>query len=107
MEMATYILSILKCDIIKLFSWGAHNFKAIENGLQMDVQGFLFTGLVKVIYEAGSDTFKIQLVRAGELVKEETDIYLDNLTDVIDGMVEKDCCQEAYIERVNAEYGWK
>lgn len=107
MEMATYILSILKCDIIKLFSWGAHNFTAIQDGLQMNVQGFIFTGQVRVVYEAGSDTFKVQLVKAGELVKEVTDVYLDNLTDVIDGMVEKDCTQEAYIEKVNAEYGWE
>ena len=108
MEMASYILSILKCDIIKLFSWGAHNFKAIEDGLQMNVQGFLFTGLVKVIYEAGSDTFKVRLEKfSGELWSEQNMVYLDNLTDVIDGMVEKDCSQEAYIEKFNAAYNWK
>lgn len=103
-SMANYILSILKCNITYLWSWGAHNFKGIENGLEFSVQGFIFTGQVRVVYEAGSDTFKIQLVRAGEIVKEETDIYLDNLTDVIDGMVEKDCSMEEYEQKVNATY---
>lgn len=105
MEMASYIHSILKSDIIKLFSWGAHNFKAIEDGLQMNVQGFLFTGLVKVIYEADSDTFKVRLEKfSGELWSEQDMVYFDNLIDVIDSMVEKDCSEEAYVERVKSKY---
>lgn len=107
MEMANYILSILKCNITYLWSWGAHNFKAIENGLAFSVQGFVFTGKVKVIYEEGSDTFKVILEKDGNVVREEGDVYLDCLSNVIDGMVEKDCSQEAYVEKVNSAYGWK
>lgn len=106
-SMANYILSILKCNITYLWSWGAHNFKAIENGLAFSVQGFIFTGIVNVIYEGGSDTFIVRLEKDGQTVKEENTVYLDNLSDVIDGIVEKDCSQEAYVEKVNAAYGWK
>ncbi len=105
MSMADYIMSILKTQLFIVFSWGFHNARAIENGLQFNVQGFLFTGRVRVIYNGGSDTFTVKLLNPDGTTKEEhTDVYLDNLVDVIDGAVEKNEPQEAYAERVNAEY---
>lgn len=99
-----YILSILRTNLNVLFSWGAHNFTAEnENTLAFMVEGFLFKGRVKVIYDYGSDTFVVRLIkRTGEVQKEETEVYFDNLIDVIDGLVER--CPN-YEERVRKEYG--
>lgn len=108
MEMANYILSILRTQVVILFTWGFHNATAIENGLQFNVLGFLFSGIVQVIYDDGSDTFIVRLNNAdGSLHSERTDVYLDELVNVIDGLVEKDCSQEEYEAKVKAEYGWR
>lgn len=71
MEMAQYILSILRTQMCVVWSWGFHKAIAIEDG---------------------------------SVHEEHTDVYLDNLVDVIDRAVEKNGSQEAYVERVNAEY---
>ena len=106
--MAEYILSILRTQIAVLFSWGAHNFTAIKDGLKFNVQGFVFTGIVEISYDGGSDTFVVRLKHAdGSLNSEHTDVYLDCLVDVIDRAVEKDCSQSEYVEKVNAAYGYK
>ena len=108
MEMAEYILSILRTQIAVLFSWGAHNFTAIKDGLKFNVQGFVFKGIVKVLYDGGSDTFVVRLENAdGSLHSEHTEVYLDCLVDVIDRAVEKNCSQSEYVEKVNAAYGYK
>lgn len=106
--MAEYILSILRTQMVVLWSWGAHNFTAIEDGLQFNVQGFVFKGIVKVLYEGGSDTFTVRLENAdGSLHSEHTDVYLDCLVNVIDRAVEKDCSQTEYVDQINAAYGYK
>ena len=38
MEMAQYIMHILKSQLMVVFSWGFHNARAVENGLAFDVQ---------------------------------------------------------------------
>lgn len=107
MKMANYILNILCSQVVILMSWGFHNAAAIENGLRFNVQGFLFAGIVKVIYEGGSDTFIVRLEKAdGSLYAERENVYLDSLVSVIDGLVEKDCSQEEYDAKVSAEYGF-
>ena len=106
--MAKYILSILRTQLAIVFSWGFHSPKAITDGLEFQVQGFLFKGIVKVLYDGGSDTFVVRLENAdGSLHSEHTDVYLDNLVSVIDNAVEKDCSQSEYVEMVNAAYGYK
>ena len=101
--MAQYILQILRSQAIIVFSWGAHEFHAIRNGLLFKVEGFLHTGYVKVIYDEGSDTFIVRIESlTGELKEERTDVYFDELVNVIDSIVER--C-ENYKERVKAEYG--
>lgn len=83
-------------------SWGFHNPVAIENGLRFNVQGFIHTGKVEVVYNAGSDLFEVRLLNEDGTVKEQTsDVYLDCLVNVIDGMVER--CTD-YQERVEQEY---
>ena len=102
MGMAKYILSIFKNYISIVLSWGFHKPVAIENGIRFNVEGYLFTGKVEVLYDEGYDLFTIRLLNAdGSVKREETGVYLDCLVDVIDGMVER--C-ENYAERVKNDY---
>ncbi len=103
MKMAEYILSILRSRAAIVMSWGFHNCVALRNGLAFYVQGFLFTGVVKVLYEESSDTFNVRLEKKdGTFCKERQDVYIEELVDVIDVMVER--CPD-YENRVRAEYG--
>lgn len=103
MEMANYILSILKTDLNIVWSWGFNNPQAIQNGLRFQVQGFLHKGWVKIEYNEGSDLFDIKLL-SDQLkeVKSIDGIYVDQLIDVIDDSVE--CCDN-YEEKVKSTYG--
>ena len=103
MKMAEYILSILRSRAAIVMSWGFNNCVALRNGLAFYVQGFLFTGVVKVLYEESSDTFNVRLEKKdGTFCKERQDVYIEELVDVIDVMVER--CPD-YENRVRAEYG--
>jgi hypothetical protein len=84
-------------------SWGFNTPTAIESGLRFNVQGFIHTGKVEVVYIAGKDLFEVRLLNPNGSIKAQTsDVYLDCLVDVIDGLVER--CDD-YEERVNEEYG--
>ena len=98
--MAEYILEILKSQLMVLFSWGPHNFKRLpeDQGLSFQVEGFKYQGKVIVMYNAGTDLFEVILAKTGETVE---DVYLDNLIDVIDNLVEK---TSNYEQRVQQEY---
>ena len=50
MNMAEYILSILKSQIFVLLSWGFHRPVRLENGIRFQVQGFIHKGTVEVVY---------------------------------------------------------
>lgn len=100
--MANYILSILKTNLSIVWSWGFHNPKPIQKGLAFKVQGFLHKGWVLVGYNEGADLFEIKLLTDQlKEVKSIEVIYVDQLVDVIDDMVE--CC-ENYEDRVKDEY---
>lgn len=102
MEMANYILSILRTDLNIVWSWGFNSPKPMQRGLAFKVQGFLHKGWVLVEYNAGSDLFNVKLLSNQlEEVKFIENIYVDQLIDVIDDMVE--CC-ENYEQRVKDEY---
>lgn len=81
-----------------IMSWGFNSPIAITNGLRFKVQGFKFTGVVEVIYNAGMDLFEVHLSDG----RVEADVYADCLVDVIDGLVEH---TDNYEERVKKEYG--
>ena len=83
-----------------LFSWGPHNFKRLpeDQGLSFQVEGFNYQGKVVVMYNAGTDLFEVILAKTGEKVE---DVYLDNLVEVIDNLVEK---TPNYEQRVQQEY---
>ena len=103
MNMAEYILSILKSQIFVLLSWGFHRPVRLENGLRFQVQGFIHKGTVEVVYVEGLDLFEVRTLNAdGSIKQKEEDVYLECLVNVIDGMVER--CPD-YQKRVNEEYG--
>ena len=102
MEMANYIMQILKTNLGIVFSWGFHNPVAINNGLKFRVQGYLHRGWVEVIYNEGKDLFEVKTINRNGTVKQEVeDVYFDCLVDVIDGMVER--CSN-YHEKVKETY---
>lgn len=102
MEMANYILSILKHQSMVVFSWGFNSPTALSNGLMFKVQGFIFKGWVKVVYNEGSDLFDITLLSYKmEIQKEIEGVFFDELVNVIDSNVEK---VRDYENRVKQEY---
>lgn len=103
MEMAKYILAILRSQLMVVFSWGFHAATAIENGLAFQVQGFKHTGRVEVIYDEGWDLFTVRTINQDGTVKEQNDgVYVDGLVDTIDEMVER---TPDYASRVRKQYG--
>lgn len=118
-EVANVIKSqIYAGGINKVWSWGANSFSCGqmpkeekgggESFLMFKVQGFIFKGLVRVILE-WNDTYKVQLLKRekGELVvkDEVSNVYFDELTDIIDRKVEYCGDDKKYTEQVkNTEY---
>lgn len=102
MEMANYILAILRTSQNIVWSWGFNSPKPLENGLSFKVQGFLHKGWVLVDYNEVSDLFDIKLLSNKlEEVKFIDGIYVDQLIDVIDDVVE---CFDNYDQKVKDEY---
>ena len=103
MEMANYILRILRSQLMVMFSWGFHNPIALPNneGLRFKVQGFKFKGIVEVVYDEGWDLFDVSFIKDGKVVDKIEEVYLDGLVDVIDRYVEK---TDDYENRVKEEY---
>lgn len=99
--MATYIMDCLKRQIWIVFSWGFNSPVAQQNGLQFSVNGFIHKGIVQVIYNERLDLFEVKTVKNGNVIKSKADVYIDELVDVIDLMVEK---VENYDERVKSKY---
>ena len=89
MEMAKYIMSILKTQLMVMFSWGFHQPVAIENGLQFKVQGFKFRGVVEVVYNEGRDLFDVRFLKANKVVNTIEGLFFDMLVDTIDDYVER------------------
>ena len=89
MEMANYIMNILRSQLMVMWSWGFHNAVAIENGLRFNVQGFKFKGTVEVVYNEGNDLFDIRFIKASKVVKTVEGVFFDSLVELIDDYVEK------------------
>ena len=101
MEMAKYIMSILKTQLMVVWSWGFNSPMAVKNGLRFKVQGFKFRGTVEVRYNEGSDLFDVSFIKAGKVIKTIDGVFFDMLVETIDNYVEK---TSDYEERVKAEY---
>lgn len=104
MEMAKYIMGILKTQLMIVWSWGFHKPVAIENGLQFKVQGFKFKGVVSIVYNEGHDLFDISFIKANKVIATANDIFFDMIVDTIDCYVEK---TSDYNQRVIEEYSIK
>ena len=104
MEMANYIMQILKNQLGIVFSWGFNSPRKINNGLRFNVQGFLHNGAVDVVYNEGRDLFEVKIINNDGSIKNEVeDVYFDCLVSVIDGLVER--C-ENYKEKINETYSF-
>ena len=93
--MAEYILQILRSQLMVVFSWGFHKPQCLpdDKGLSFMVDGFKYQGRVQVIYNEGTDLFEVHL----ENGRIEEGVYLDQLVNVIDGMVERCDDYDKYI----------
>ena len=89
MEIAEYIIKVLRTQVVVVMSWGLHDAKAIEDGLAFQVQGFKFTGRVEVVYDEGWDLFDIRLINEDGSVKEQVEgVFVDGIISTIDNLVE-------------------
>lgn len=101
MEMAKYIMQILRSQLMVMWSWGFNSPMAVKNGIRFKVQGFKFRGIVEVVYNEGSDLFDVSFIKAGKVVKAIDGVFFDMLVSVIDNYVEK---TSDYEKRVREEY---
>ena len=101
MEMAKYIMSILRTQLMVVWSWGFNSPIAVKNGLRFKVQGYKFRGMVEVVYNEGKDLFDVSFIKANKVIKSVEDVYFDMLVDVIDNYVEK---TSDYEKRVKQQY---
>lgn len=83
---------------IKVWSWGAHAWAVVTNGLKFKVQGFKFTGDV-TINLMPNDTYTIHFIKAGKIEFEQSEVYFDKMVDMIDNHVE--FTGENYVNDVN------
>ena len=103
MEMANYILRILRSQFTIMLSWGFNHPVALPDneGLRFNVQGFKFHGTVEVIYNEGWDLFDVRFIKNGKVIDTIEELYLDGIVDAIDRYVEK---TDDYQKRVKEEY---
>ncbi len=102
--MADYILSILRTQLMVVFSWGFHRPTALpdDGGLAFKVDGFKHRGWVFVKYNEGKDLFDVELRdKSLNVVRNIEDVYFDQLVAVIDNAVEH---TENYEEQVKELY---
>ena len=84
------INNILSSRMNVIMSWGLHNKRVITDGVRFDVQGFKFTGEVKIKFDftrsqaSKKATFNVQI---GDEVT--SGVTADELIDFIDERVEK------------------
>ena len=88
--MAKYIMSILKTQLIVVWSWGFHNPVALPNneGLRFAVDGRLFSGVVDVVFDEGRDLFNVSFIKNGKVIETIEGVYFDTLVNTIDYYVE-------------------
>lgn len=83
------LLGFLCAHKSKFLSWGPHNFVDIKGrGLRFNVQGHHHKGHV-YLFVNGLDLFDIYLTSSHGTIKETiSDIYLDDLFDILDKKIE-------------------
>ena len=104
LKLAGYIWSILKTHPVIVMSWGVDmdTIKPVKGGLEFHVQGFIHTGMVRIILDEGKDLFEIHLIPDSEgEEKIIEDVYLDMLVSVMDRNIEK---TDDYEKRISDTY---
>jgi len=99
--MTRYILNCLTREKWIVFSWGFNSPVAINSGLQFNVNGFIFTGIIQVIYNEGTDLFDLKFIKNNKALIPIPNVNLDELIMVLDDLIEK---VDNYDERVKKEY---
>jgi len=99
--MTRYILNCLTREKLIVFSWGFHSPVALNNGLQFNVNGFIFNGIIQVIYNEGTDLFDLKFIKNNKVVILLPNVQLEELIEVLDDLIEK---VDNYEERVKKEY---
>ena len=75
---------------IKVMSWGAHNWIAVDDyTLRFTVNGHHHKGYVKVRLTAMDDYTVTLIDKKGNIVKAIEMVYCDNITEIIDNAVER------------------
>jgi hypothetical protein len=78
-----------------MMCWGFRKPNVVEQGVEFNVSGLKYRGIVRVVLDFGTDTYSVILgkynKKVGEfVVKSKIDgVYCDQLTEIIDGIVEK------------------
>lgn len=101
--MADYILSILRMELMVVFSWGFHRPTALpdDGGLAFKVDGFKHKGWVLVKYDEGKDLFDVELRdNSLNIVRSIEDVYFDQLVAVIDNAVEHTANYEEQVKEL-------
>ena len=89
----------------KVMSWGVSEWRVGELEderpfLAMSVNGLLHQGETRIILE-WNDTYTVQNMGQGEPIKEQQDVYFDEVTDVVDSFVEYPGSDEEYRDAIN------
>ena len=104
LKQAVYIWSILKTQPIIVMSWGVdmNTIKPVKGGLEFHVQGFIHTGMVRIILDKRKYLFEVHLIPDSEGERKIIeDVYFDMLVSVIDENVEK---TDDYEKRISDTY---
>jgi len=92
-----------------VWSWGAHNFTNFFNkALTFKVQGFKHKGIVDITYNRVPDLFNVEIRNSHyNLVSETNEVYVDQLVEIIDRLVETDNdSSKEYKTEVENHYGF-
>lgn len=92
-----------------VWSWGATNWTNFFNkGLTFSVNGFKHKGIVAITYNRVPDLFNVEIRNSHyNLIEEVEGVYIDQLIDVIGGLIETDNGKSnKYANQVKEEYGW-
>ena len=85
---------LIASNQIAVMSWGTHNIKKYDKGIVFKVQARRYKGWINIYYDKARDLYDIYFV-SGKWYKKATEkpeslkgIFFDQLTEVIDNLIE-------------------
>ncbi|GAT63392.1 hypothetical protein [Paludibacter jiangxiensis] len=99
--IASHIMNCLLAQKMIVWSWGFNSPIYLRDGLQFNVQGFIFQGVVQIKYNEGTDLFYINFIKNKKILDVFLNVSIDMLIDTLDCYIEK---VEDYGKRVRDEY---